>query len=346
MEEENKKQEIEKLLQQAKEKFTELDNEHGKFTELRSELQHKAVGIRNFYANSQNKESSIQTVLDTVTDTSNSIDETQQKVTQIYSDINTYYSNFETLREKLDDKEDGLKVNYEWIKEKREEASKKYQDIIKLQTESENLKTQIEEYKKQIEDLKDDSQELKSEIEKWLELVSDSARFNEFSKRKKQLQKEASLWLIVTVLGFFGLGLFVYVIFAQNPTADFISSLNKFFYTTPIIFLLLWSTKQYAETRLYLEKYAYKAITSVSLSSYLELLESKFGDDNEKLEDLAFKTINTIFKEPYKDKEKRQVINLFGGKVIYEDSEKIVREEEEDREKGKIKCIDNIEDEE
>ena len=283
MENEQIKSEIQNLLERAKAKFVELDQEYAKFSSLREDLKNKAGGIRNFHSSAQAKEGEIKKIFDSVTQTTQVFSEKKSQIEKIYSDISSYHEKFSQLREKLSNQSNGLEASFEWITGKREEATKKYEEIIKIKDDSEGLKKLIQEAQNQVDGFRIKSETLKKEIEKWLDLVQDSAKFNEFSKRKKQLRWESYMWLGITVLAFGGLAFFVYEIFVKTPGVDFTTSLNKFFYTTPIIFLLIWSTKNYSESRLYLEKYAYRAIMSVSLSSYLELLESKFGEDNEKL---------------------------------------------------------------
>jgi hypothetical protein len=254
------------------------------------------------------------------------IDSIRIKINEIKQEIDNYYKEFDELRTQLDDDSTGLEVNFEWVKEKKDEVSKKYEEVIKVHANSENLLKEINDFRNQGETTKQEALKLKEEIAKWLELISDSSRYNKFNERKKQLAIESYVWMILIVLGFIGLAVFIYLIF-KNANGDFVSSLNKSLYTTPIVFFLLWATKNYSDVRGYLEKYSFKAILSVSLSSYLELLEEKFGSDCKELEKFSFESIRKIFIEPYKEKERKQVVNFLGGKIFLENSEKPIKEE-------------------
>jgi uncharacterized coiled-coil DUF342 family protein len=326
MEEENNINEINNYLNQAKSKFNELEQEFSKFQELKTDLQHKAQGIRNFFTNSNTKSEGIATLLTDVETRKNEIDQIKSNIETKRQEIDSYHQKFVELRTQLDDESDGLEANHEWIKEKREDVDKKYQEVIKFHGNISNLLTESVKLKDDIVKTKNESIKLKEEIAKWLDLISDTSRFSEFNKRKKQLTVESYIWMIVIVMGFVGLAIFIYAIF-KDANGDFVTTLNKSLYTTPIVFFLLWATRNYSDVRGYLEKYSFKAIMSVSLSTYLELLESKFGKDCKEYEKFAFERIKQIFVEPYKDKERKQLVNFLGGKIMLENSEKPLRED-------------------
>ena len=65
----------------------------------------------------------------------------------------------------------------------------------------------------------------------------------------------------------------------------------------------------------YEERYAFKAVLSTSLESYIKLLRDKFPDDKEPLLKFTLKTIDTIYEKPYARKDKRMKIVL-GWKII------------------------------
>ena len=318
--------EVQKLIDQARIKYGELEQEFNKFNDLRTDLQTKAQGIRNFYSGAESKSTNLDTLLSEIQGKKQEVDVSKVKINETKQDIDTYYQKFNELRTQLDDGSNGMEANFEWVKEKKDEVSKKYEEVLKVHTNSENLLKQLDTFKIEGETTKQETIKLKNEVEKWLELISDSSRYNKFNERKKQLMIESYVWMVLVVAGFLGLAVFIYAIF-RNANGDFITSLNKSLYTTPIVFFLLWATKNYSDIRGYLEKYSFKAILSVSLSSYLELLEGKFGKDCGELEKFSFESIRKIFIEPYKDKRTRQAINIFGGKVLLENSESPIRDE-------------------
>jgi uncharacterized coiled-coil DUF342 family protein len=318
--------EVQKLIDQARVKYGELEQEFNKFNDLRADLETKAQGIRNFYSGAENKSASFDSLIAEIQGKKQEIEISRVKIDETKQEIDGYYQKFNELRTQLDDDSNGLEANFEWAKEKREEINKKYEEVLKIHTNSENLLKQLEDIKNEGEKVKQETAKLKEEVAKWLELISDSSRYNKFNERKKQLMIESYVWMGLVILGFLGLSIFIYEIF-KNANGDFITSLNKSIYTTPIVFFLLWATKNYSDIRGYLERYSFKAILSVSLSSYLELLEGKFGKDCKELEKFSFESIRKIFIEPYKDKKTRQAINIFGGKVLLENSESPIRDE-------------------
>mgnify|MGYP001576915834 CR=1 FL=1 len=321
-------EELQNLINSAKQKYSELETEFSKFSELRQELQNKAQGVRNFYGNAQTKQSQIETTVTIIERIRGEIEESKNKISTIRSEIEGYYNSFVELKNKLDDEEDGLEVNFNWVKDKKEQADQKYDEVVKILTKIEDAEEKSAELHGEIVSLKDKSQDRFDEIGKYLELVSETSRSSAFEKRKSQIQREVSIWFIVSLVGFFGLALFIYLIFLKAD-GNLVQSLNKVAYTTPILLLLAWSTRNYSSARLYLEKYAYKSIYSIELSTYVKLIEDKYAKDDKKVKNFIFRSLEKIFDEPFKDKEYKRLFNLF-GKITYEDSERPSSKKEQD----------------
>jgi len=322
-------EELQNLITDAKQKYSELESEYNKFTELRQELQNKAQGVRNFHSNTQTKQSQVDTMAVEIERVKNEIEESKNKISTIRSEIEGYYNSFVEIRTKLDNEEDGLEANFNWVKDKKEQADQKYDEVVKILSKIEEAEKKSTELHGEIASLKDKSQDRFDEIGKYLDLVSETSRSSAFEKRKSQIRWEVFMWFIVSLAGFFGLAIFIYIIFLEAD-GNFVQSLNKVAYTTPILLLLAWSTKNYSSARLYLEKYAYKSIYSIELSTYIKLIEDKYVKDDKKVKDFIFRSLEKIFDEPFKDKEYKRFFNFF-GKINYEDSERPISRKDNEK---------------
>ena len=344
MENEQINNEIQNILDKAKTKYSELEQEYTKFSDLRSELQNKAIGIRNFHSNSENKSNNINSLLDNTQVKIQEIEAAKNKINEIQQEINTYYQKFIELRDQLDNEENGLEANFNWVKEKKEDTSKKYEEIITIHTNSDNLKKQIEEYKNEIQKIKEKSEEFKKSIGETLDLVTEKNLENAFAERKKEIKESLLFWKWFLVGSLIVLGvaiIFIYYVQAKYNGFQDWKQWYRYLFTTPIAYLVYLSSKNYNLERDLLEKYSYKAVLSTSLRAYIKLLRDHFPGEEEKKKILKFTLESTdkIYKEPFDDKDKKKKF-LFGIKSIFnigiEDTEvKKMIEENKDDEKNK-----------
>lgn len=319
MEEEQINNEMKNLVEQARNKFTELEDQYNKFSELRTELQNKAKGIRNFYSNAESKSSSIDSLLGNAQNKNQELEMTKNKINEIKQEIDTYYQGFTGLREKLNDESDGVEANFDWVKEKRDAVNKKYEEVIKIHTNSDNLKKQIEEYKSEIEDIKQKSEEFKESIGETLNLVTSSSLTDAFAGRKDKISTARAWWLvglIVSISLLTGAVLYIYTLqsYAQDGFKDW-HSWYRYLFTSPLIYLVYVCSHYYGMERDYEERYAFKAVLSTSLESYIKLFRDKFPNEEKPLLDLTLETISTIYEKPYFRKDKRAKVN-FAFKII------------------------------
>ncbi len=332
MSQDDTNEELENILQNARGKYQELKEEYQNFDTLREELRKSLSVVKSFATQTQNKSETVDHNAEHIQQALEKVQEKKNEIEQLVNEIQEYHQRFIDLRKKVDNEESGVDALYQNVQTIHENSHKIFKDLQSTKTEVESIKKEVEGDQGKIEDLRDESQSIKDTMEEWLEIVSNSSRYHEFNKRKRKLEIESRVWAGITIGGFLLLAYSVSQFFIIDGVSTLVVSLNKFLYITPIVALLIWSTRQYAESRLYLEKYAYKAIMSASLSSYLELYESKFGKDSQNLEKLAISTIDKIFKEPYVDKHRKQIINLLGGKVVYEDTETLKENQAEKKE--------------
>jgi len=91
---------------------------------------------------------------------------------------------------------------------------------------------------------------------------------------------------------------------------------SRYLFTSPAIYLVYLCSKNYNLERDLLEKYAFKAVLSTSLSSYIKLLNEYFPDKGAEILSFTLDSTAKIYKEPYHEKDKKRKI-MFGIKSIF-----------------------------
>ena len=318
MEQDNIKNELENLVTNAKQKFNELETEYSNFADLKNKLKEKVDKIDTFVSSSESKSQEIIALLSSVNTTKQEIDTSHSRINTLKSEIENFYTTFTTLKTQIEDPTNGLQAGIDWSQQKKDEISKQYEEVIKIQTNAQNLKTEIEEYKKTVEKYKLESEEFKKSIAETLNFVTSSSLTSSFIERRETIQKSTNLWLLATIGSTVLLGgavLYIYYLQVNSQDAQNWHAWYRYLFTSPLIYLVYLSSKNYRMERDLQEKYAFKAVLSTSLESYIKLLKDKFPEDKDQLLNLTLDTIGKIYKEPYiENKQKTKV--YFGFKNI------------------------------
>lgn len=318
MEPDNKNTETEGLFINAKQKFSELETEYANFTELKNKLKEKVEKIDTLVSSSETKSQEVLTLLTSVNTTKQDIDSSHSRINTLKSEIENFYTTFTTLKTQIEDPTNGLQAGIDWSQLKKDEISKQYEEIIKIQTNAENLKTEIEEYKKTVEKYKLESEEFKKSIAETLNFVTSSSLTSSFIERRETVKKSTNFWLWTTIIGTALLGgavLYIYYLQVNNQDSQNWHAWYRYLFTSPLIYLVYLSSKNYKLERDLQEKYAFKAVLSTSLESYIKLLKDKFPEDKDQLLSLTLDTIGKIYKEPYIENKQKTKI-YFGFKNI------------------------------
>lgn len=318
MEPDNKDAEIKNLLINAKQKFSELEAEYVNFTDLKNKLKEKIEKIDTLMSSSQTKSQEIVTLLSSVNTTKQDVDFSHQRINVLKSEIEEFYTIFTVLKTKIEDPVNGLQSAIDWSQIKKDEISKSYEEIIKIQTNAENLKTEVEEYKNIIEKYKLESDEFKKSIAETLNFVTSSSLTSSFIERRDAIKKSTNIWLGLTIMSTVFLGiavLYIYYLQVKNQGGQDWHAWYRYLFTSPVVYLVYISSKNYNLERDLQEKYAFKAVLSTSLESYIKLLKDKFPEDKDKLLNLTLDTIDKIYKEPYIENKQKTKI-YFGFKNI------------------------------
>ena len=304
-------------------KIKEIETYYGTFTELKNKVNDGQTGLQALLTQSTalwNDISAIdakaQTALEGVTENLASVTEKVEEVEQYYT------STFLPLREKVDDPKTGIQATLNLATDLKDEVVKtktstdqRFKEIQTLVDKSGELKQTAEKSVTDIESAKTKSLEFKDSIAETLDLVTASSLTDSFVKRRDTIAKNARFWRWATLVSVLLLGGSVlYIYYLQNKAEDGFQdwhSWYRYLFTSPLVYLVYLSSKNYNMERNYEEKYAFKTVLSTSLQAYIKLLSDKFSNKTDELLTFTLSSIDRIYKEPYEEVEETN--EIYGG---------------------------------
>ncbi|KND47638.1 MAG: hypothetical protein AB201_01745 [Parcubacteria bacterium C7867-006] len=345
----NSSSEIDKLKVSSEEQLGQIKTS---LATVQQNIQQMNVAYEEFKGvNSRmiNPESGIEAVLNKATQVKAEIDKlkvsSEEQLGQIGTALATVqqniqqmkvaYEEFLTIKKKIDDPEGGIKtilVNSEAIQEEIE-AVKKQSDVVFLEIktfrdESQNYTKEIENLRKTSIENKDlilshekESTDLKDKIKEIYKIATDSALANSFDQRKVDLQKSSNFWywsvVVSTAILLCLIIWFFWHVLRSSVTLNVDGYLwYRLTLTSPLIFFITFATFEYSKERNYLEKYAFKSATALSLHGYTTLLINTFGEkkNEEKILDFVLNSMTMIYQEPYEPTKESKFSLGFDGK--------------------------------
>lgn len=185
--------------------------------------------------------------------------------------------------------------------QKEEETKNKLEVISQIHTEAENKKAEIEKLKSETEELLEKNNEQSEKISDLLQKAAAGSLFNSFNVRKIEFESAAKFWrlmiggsIVILVLGA------TYIAWlAQRSEVLSHAFLLKFSVALPVIYWLIFSTRQYTKNKRLEEEYAFKSAISLSLEAYRDLIKKESGEPT-KQEVVPFITeaVEKIFSSP------------------------------------------------
>jgi hypothetical protein len=149
-------------------------------------------------------------------------------------------------------------------------------------------------------------------IQKIYEIAANTGLGGEFDKRRSILESEGRGWrrhVFVTMLTLLLLIIGLFLLELGSPTVSWdISKLTfdshfyvRFLITSPVIFYLVFATRQYDKTRAMLERYAFKTTIALSIEAHMNLLlnQPAFKEMLPNISNFIVDGFNTIYREPY-----------------------------------------------
>lgn len=220
----------------------------------------------------------------------------------------------------------------ESINSRKQEAEQSKEKIALIKTELEEQKKTLladkedfEKFREEFKEIQDKTKELQTETETQLGLVSAEKLANSFNDEAKKLKISTGKWflkvglstvtLVVAIIG---------IIWWQLSDFDTIFELSflvRTAITTPIIWFLYFSVRNYNEEKSLLDNYLFKAAVARSFEAYRKLLRSQFEDyentDGEESNELSkvqdkeiefiLDTIKGIYTSPILDRGKGKI---------------------------------------
>ncbi len=330
---------IQSIKAEADQKFSEIESLRGSAATKVQEIEQFFTQFEDLRNRVNDGENGVQKILEDATENRNKIQsikaEADQKFSEIESlrgsaatkvqEIEQFFTQFEDLRTKVLDPENGVQAilnKMETFEEKaiaaKNSAEDEHNQTVKLKIDAESLLSEAKKSNGTIKNLLVESEDLKQDIQKHLELVSDSARSDAISKRKLDLDQETKFWKKSLFGGLVLLaGAFAWIYFDQRGDgfSDW-HQIYRYAFTIPVIYFVGLAGRNYANARDLLEKYAFKDVKSVTLSAYTKLLKDEFSEEKEQdIFEFVLETIADINSEPSVKKSKKRTF-IFGNKIF------------------------------
>lgn len=300
------KEQIASLAQKANEKYGELQTYYQQFTELRSEIQNKTQGIKVIHSNVAAKQTDIENVETQAKSLLAKVQAIIAEIAKMHATINDYHTKFSALKEQFDDENDGLDAIMAFAEGQKNELQKKYDEIVKIQGNAETIQKEIAVSKEHIEGTKQQTDQWKEKIEQVYGYMTGMGLAHSFAERKQEIEKSLRFWrsaLGLSIVVLVGVLMAIYLKLETNTAGQIIFDLPRLLFrltfSSPAIFGVWFSAKQYSRERGLLENYAFKAATAKALESYTDLLSEKFGPKNmQQVLDFVLSSMNNIYKHP------------------------------------------------
>jgi len=233
------------------------------------------------------------------------------------NEMQTAHASFLLIKAKIDDKDAGLDAILAIVQEAQGEAETLLEDIKSLKVTATDELSQISKLKKTSTEQAGEIaksltfvQDTKAQVEKISGIVIDEGFADTFERRKKQIDSDlrggfswrnimlaSVLFLVVAVLLPFTTFFKEYLNFGDLMGAN--GFFVRFFYTSPFIFLILFSAVQYSRERQFLEKYAFKSASAAAARNHIDYLIGNFGAKDATVSAFAVSVFKSIYTEPF-----------------------------------------------
>lgn len=263
-----------------------------------SDLEAKITAIGDI----QTKAGEVVAILNQTTQNAAQIDQERQKATTHVTEI-----------QNLSDQMNNLKA----IIENASKIAETYQGLVDQNVD------ETQSLKKHLNTLIKNSSDLEITIKNQLGLVSAITLSDAFQNEAEKLKGSIEYWFkwlkwLVLILVASAVGIVIWEIQTGNISWNG-NFLIKFTITTPVIFLLIFVSKQYGREKRLLEEYVFKSTVAKSLEAYRKLIKDEGGaQENEqgKILEFIISSVNNIYSSPTENAYKyrsfdEQDVNIF-----------------------------------
>jgi len=228
------------------------------------------------------------------------------------SNMQEAYQSFLEIKSKVEDEKTGLSAIFTKANSTYTKSLDLYKEIQSYRDESTKLLNDIKESKKNTDKIsgemntmyqksKTTTSEEIEKIKKITSLITDTWFANAFHKQAKTLMFVRLFWWIITILSILMLFIFIvkYIMPIWNGVPGIWELLYKATITSPLVFLIAFSAKQYSSETTKSDKYEFKAVTASSISHHTEFLKKEFPKNSDEVLSFATETFSKIYREPY-----------------------------------------------
>lgn len=251
-----------------------------------------------------------------------------QKAQKQIGNMQIAYEEFLKIKGKIEDEDTGLNAIFSDVQNIQKKSQNIYTEIQSFRDESSNLLDNIKNNKEESDNLKekidtifknskDTTKKNIEEIKKITALITDTGFANSFHAQSKKLNIGRIIWGVIFVISTILLAIFLYILFtnsSNNGSAlialDFGSVLYRLSLTSPLLFLIGFSIKQYSRETNLNDKYEFKATTASSISHHIKFLKDEFTGKEDEILEFAKDTFIKIYKEPYEIKDDKKIKKL------------------------------------
>lgn len=340
-------EEAKKDLAQARGISTQINNYFKNVQEIFNDLTNEETGVAKRLKSVETLETSIETAKTNadahLTSITTALASVQTKITE----METAYQSFTEINDKITDDESGLKAIlaeskslYSDIEATKVTTETVFKEIGKFKDTASNyineiagLKTTATKTLEKIAKNHEESENLKSRIDDIFKVSSRDVHANYFDERKRTLGKTSIAWLIaflimlaVTItLGIVFIAPLSEIIKNGDTKSAATVSLEAFLVrlgiVTPALLATIYCLNQFGHDRRLHEKYAFKAVSMLSIESSVQLLDrsleknKKEEERDNKIINFAVTTLESIYSDPV-DGTSRSWIFRGGNKVL------------------------------
>ncbi|TSC72703.1 MAG: methyl-accepting chemotaxis sensory transducer [Parcubacteria group bacterium Gr01-1014_38] len=341
----DKKTELEQLSATANEKLAAITQALERVQQHTDEINRAYEAFQASRDKVNDPGSGLQAVLGQAQNLRDNVAEFKAKAEQVFEQIQTQlnqvrdstsrmeeaYRQFEVTKQQIDDPNSGLGALLQTasdLRAKIQEAQKSASNtLVEIQTLHENAKQVLgstTDIRNRMDVLEKESVSLKESIAQILSLVTDSSLDDAFKRRSQAVRDETKEWRrrlewSIGLLVFAIILIYILQSLAPNGWQNW-KHWYRYLFTSPLIFAVIFYTRQYTLTRSYAEKYAFKSVVATTLTSYVKLLNDRFPERKDELLDFTLKTTDLIYERPFVEKDTRRkahlsLFNIFRGKL-------------------------------
>lgn len=302
---------VETRFEQSEKLLAELERKTNELSELN--MRHD-VQFRNMLNDAKVRESSIKALMDKANDSYNNMLKTQENVNVNLENIKGVVARADDMAESiLKRRDENNKIADELLNKSTtisEQLNASQKLINDAKVELENVEKKTKESLDVAQKNNEKTNGYVEEIKKMIGFVADGTLSHSFNKRKENINDKARFWLILS--GILLLAAIIWIIFVFTELsaatgivwADILINAIK---SSLGVFAFGYALNEYGKERNLQEEYAFKESVALTLTAYLQQLESC---DKEEMKNLLVETVNKLYTKPVISTKEYKMMNV------------------------------------